>query len=172
MALTSATKVIQSALENTPTSGYSICYNGNDISHSQKWPFHLPQLAITSAVTHVAVPSAALVATSAYTNVVIPFHHMAITSANSHCGYSICHSQKYHQAFQMWFFIFHKQIMWLFHLTQWQKTSAISEPHGKQHLSIKPSGYKLLVTTTFVTANIMKGWLNIFQNITQNYYKE
>ena len=109
MALTSATKVIRSALENIPTTGYSICHNGNNISHSQKWPFHLPQLAITSAVTHVAVPSAALVATSAYTNVVIPYTTMAITLANSHCGYSICHSQKYIQAFQMWFFIFHKQ---------------------------------------------------------------
>ena len=94
MAITSATKVIRSALENIPTSGYSICHNGNNISHSQKWPFHLPQLTKTSAVTHVAVPSAALGVTSAYTNVVITSTTMAITSANSHCGYSICHSQR------------------------------------------------------------------------------
>ena len=96
MALTSATKVIRSALENIPTSGYSICHNGNNISHSQKWPFHLLQLAKTSAVTHVAVPAAALGVISAYTIVVIPSTTMAITSANSHCGYSICHSQKHY----------------------------------------------------------------------------
>ena len=30
--------------------------------------------------------------------------------------------------------------MWLFHLPQWQKSSAISQPHGKQHLPITPSG--------------------------------
>ena len=84
----------KSYLENIPTSGHSIGHNGNNISYSQKWPFHLPQQTNTSAVTHVAVPSAALGVTSAHTNVVIPSTTLATTSANSHCGYTICHSQK------------------------------------------------------------------------------
>ena len=108
-------------LENIPTSGHSICHNGNNINHSYKGPFHLPQPTNTSAVTHVAVPSAALGITSAYTNVVIPSTTMAMTSANSHCGYTVCHSQKCLQSFQMWFSSSTNKQKWLFHLPQWQK---------------------------------------------------
>ena len=74
-----------------------------NISQSQEWPFHLPQQTNTSAVTYVAVPSAALGITSAHTNVVFPSTTIAITSANSYCGYNICKSQKISPIIQMWF---------------------------------------------------------------------
>ena len=43
---------------------------------------------------------------------------------------------------KMWFPIYHKNNkIWLFHhLPQWQKSPAISQPHGKEHLSITSSG--------------------------------
>ena len=91
MALTSATKVIRSTLKTFQ-------------------PVAIPSATTnTSAVTHVAVPSAALGVTSAYTNVVIPSTTMAITSANSHCDYTICHSQIISPIISNVVFIFHKQ---------------------------------------------------------------
>ena len=39
------------------------------------------------------------------------------------------------------------------------KTSAISQPYGKEHLVV----YKVLVIITSVTNNIIKSWLNTYQ---------
>ena len=118
MALTSATKVIRSALKTfQPVAIPSATIAITSASHKKKWPFHLPQQTNTSAVTYAVVPSAALGKTSVHTNVVIPSTTMAITSANSYCGHNICHSKKYHSNV-----IFHKQTKkWLLHLPQWQK---------------------------------------------------
>ena len=56
------------------------------------WLFHLPQLAITSAILHAAVPPATMAITTAISQCGIPSATMAITSAISQCSYSICHN--------------------------------------------------------------------------------
>ena len=93
MALTSANKVITSALKTfqpvaipsatmaitsaSHKSGHSICHNKQTYQLLHIWLFHLLHW----------------VKTSAHSNVVIPSTTMAITSANSYCGYNICHNQ-------------------------------------------------------------------------------
>ena len=107
MALTSANKVITSALKTfqpvaipsatmaitsaSHKSGHSICHNKQTYQLSHMWLFHLLHW----------------VKTSAHSNVVIPSTTMAITSANSYCGYNICHNQ-WKTSFNV-VFIFHKQ---------------------------------------------------------------
>ena len=53
------------------------------------WPFHLPQVVITSAIRYVAIPSATLVMTSAKIDVAIPFatlsYYLSIISGNIIC---------------------------------------------------------------------------------------
>ena len=66
---------------------------------------------------------------------------MAITSAIHTVAIPSATVKKHHQLYKMWFSIYHKNnIMWLFHLPQWDKSLAISQPHGKEHLPITSSG--------------------------------
>ena len=71
------------------------------------WLFHLPQLAITSAILHVAIPSATMAITPAISQCGIPSATMAITSAISQWQHPIC-TLAITSSIYMWLFICHK----------------------------------------------------------------
>ena len=96
-AFPSATKVIRSALGTFQPCGYSICHNANNINHIKNKKimclFHLPQVVITSAITHVVILSATIGNNisqhiSGYSNC----HTILLINT---CGNSICHNDNH-----------------------------------------------------------------------------
>ena len=177
MALTSANKVITSALKTfqpvaipsatmaitsaSHKSGHSICHNKQTHQLSHMWLFHLLHL----------------VKTSGHSNVVIPSTIMAISSANSYCGYNICHNQWKHHS--MWFssstnklsgiYICHngnRHQPWHNYMANniCQKHLLVSNQKWQQHLS-HPTSKKLAKTYSKIKHTLYGIYANIWQKI-------